>query len=624
MAYREFRNEKYYEAPEADFSGTKKAIDGIGDAIVAKKKAEQKTKDDKLAKIAAFKHEAEEGKFEDDIAALKQNSLDVYNEAYAEIGTTGAAGKKTGAKIAEGKAISELSKTQYARMENIKQEIDKRATEDPWYIPDADIKRLNESTRGAGINYLNRGEKMDEAQAGMYGLETFNNAKFMDDFVAKQKVRKGGDKNSYENTGGTTTGHDNTFEGIFVNSKGDIYVSDQDVTNFFNSDASGKGRAEQYYKAQVDKDLAERMKGDKNIPANIAAIQSPEEKFSAYALHVGVDRGHEAREKARTDIKSRAIVSKNNSVTTARDFAQINKKEDEKVVATPAIHNFVSRATKVTTTTVDAPKLDSEGREMKDASGKTIMEKTVKVTSSGGRELYSTTIGRSLSSKNGKGFETTINLHGGINLSPDETEGSSKIKGNVPIRARVATVGYALVTSKTGKIVSRDKQFENEAEAYEFMEDQIRALKPGQKAPFKLTLTAMGDYEASRTTSHSGTAERKKVYDDNVGENVYNTETTKSRHSFAVRATRQVVNDIKVQSGVDVMKMTPEMKRLVDLAKSKNIEIVNPEKPDLKPAPAPATGQKRKDNYGDRTLPPIKKKTTTAVVNENGDNPFKL
>lgn len=332
MSYREFRNEKYYERPEYDFDNANKAIAGIADAAIARKQAAAKKEDDKVKALATYKYEQKEGKFDNDIPLIHAKAAEVYGTAKEEITLNGNVGNATQLKALEADAIAEQSQVQYAHYVSLKAEVEKRASNDEYFMPNIDLDNIEKTARSN--DFTTRGDKLKEIQATIGGIKTFNKGKYLDDFIEKQQVLEFGSKNSTENSSGVTTGSEKKFKGKYItlNSKGEaiVNVKDEDINEYLTSEP----RVKQYYENRADEVVDDMLKKDAEagiLDPVISAIKDPAEQRDAYALAKKISRGKLAKNWAKEDLTNKAYISADRSSLKSIDHTQANKVEEEKV-----------------------------------------------------------------------------------------------------------------------------------------------------------------------------------------------------------------------------------------------------------------------------------------------------
>src|SRR5690606_36210898 len=102
-----------------------------------------------------------------------------------DIITYGRVAPETQAKINELQMASTVSKNQMERLKEINQIINKKATEDPYYNPDAAIERVRLATHGEGndVDFRTRGDRLAQAENALDGPESFRFDKYRADYV---------------------------------------------------------------------------------------------------------------------------------------------------------------------------------------------------------------------------------------------------------------------------------------------------------------------------------------------------------------------------------------------------------------------------------------------------------
>lgn len=248
MAYREFRNEAYYEAPDYSYiSETADAISGVFRQIQQQQAERRKAADQ-------FQYDLEEGAFETDTKVLMELAKNVTDRARQEIRTSGRPSAETEALMKQGKAWQRMSQNQLERTKALRTSILDKARADKYYNPDHDLQLLQKATHGEknDIDFRKRGDLLAETESSIGGIDSFRYHQYLADYVKGQGTRY------REQTSGTSEFKSTRYDQatFWDDATGKPGVTDDHAVRFLDSDE----RLVKYYDRQVNNQLQDEIK----------------------------------------------------------------------------------------------------------------------------------------------------------------------------------------------------------------------------------------------------------------------------------------------------------------------------------------------------------------------------
>lgn len=245
MAYREFY--KGIDTPEIDYSPIERGITGLFQSLAAQQKAKTNASNQ-------FNYDLDQGAFENDTKILNELAKNVTERARTELKSTGKTTLETEKLMKDGLSYQQTSKNQLERTKALRQNINDRATKDPYYNPEVDISLIQEATHGKDNDkdFRTRGEALAEAEKRVGGVDSFMFNKYRADYV------KGIGAQSKEKTTGTPNAKNSIYnQATFWDEKtGAPGVTDNAAVSFLESDR----RVTQYYDSKMNKVLDEEIK----------------------------------------------------------------------------------------------------------------------------------------------------------------------------------------------------------------------------------------------------------------------------------------------------------------------------------------------------------------------------
>jgi hypothetical protein len=253
MAYRQFRNEATYEAPELApiVDETTQAISGLFRSIAQEKKLNRRAAEQ-------FEYDLDEGAFENDTKILTELAKNVTARAKSEIRSTGRVSQETEAQMKDGLGFQAASKNQLERVKMLRQNILDQAARDPYFDPDTALKKIVGATNGENndVDFRTRGERILEAEKGINGVDSFRFDKYRADYVKNivgERTRK------VSNETGETKSTRSATAAFWNEKKGVPEVTDDHAIDFLKSEK----RVAEYYDTKISSTLDEEIKAMK-------------------------------------------------------------------------------------------------------------------------------------------------------------------------------------------------------------------------------------------------------------------------------------------------------------------------------------------------------------------------
>lgn len=320
MAYREFHNEKYYEAPDVRLlqSGT-----GITSAISDLFKNIRTERDARRKSADQFKYDLDQGAFENDTKILGEFAKNVTNKMVGAI-RKGDANEENEVKkeMKDGLTYQQMSKNQLERSKQLRQNIVDRATKDPYYNPDADLNLIQDATHGKDndVNLFTRGERLSEAEKKVGGIQSFKFNNYRSDYV-----KKIGSQSKSVETGNDLSKNSIFNEATFWDKKtGKPGVTDDHAIDFLKSD----DRVSEYYTSRIDADLSDEIKkmkasGDSRVGwmKGMSEQDIKTELINDPSKNIldNTEFGQRIREKAKNDLQEADRINSKVSYETKKD-----------------------------------------------------------------------------------------------------------------------------------------------------------------------------------------------------------------------------------------------------------------------------------------------------------------
>lgn len=240
MAYRKFHQEHYYEAPNYDpiTVGLSNLFHGINQARVEKQR-----------RVNQFDFDLSEGKFDNDQKILTEMANLVVNRGRTDIQTSGRTSGNTLKMMNEGKAYQQMSKNQFDRAKTLQQQILSLDTKDKYYDGKRDLDKLRLAVSGENgeVNFYTRGERLDELEQSIGGVDAFKYKDYRADYV------KGIGNQFKEKTTGSPNKTNTIYDQATFWDNGKPGVTDQHAVDYLDSDPQGRVRA--YFDSRMDQTL---------------------------------------------------------------------------------------------------------------------------------------------------------------------------------------------------------------------------------------------------------------------------------------------------------------------------------------------------------------------------------
>jgi hypothetical protein len=342
MAYREFHNEKYYEAPDTSqayavqVQGITNLFRGIQQRQEAKRKAEDQ-----------FAYDLDKGAYETDTKILTEVAKNVTNRAKQEIRQSGRISMETEKLMKDGMGWQQQSKNQLDRAKALEQKIVSRS--DKYYNPEPDKKLVLDATHGSGndVDFRTRGEKLAEAEKKLGGIETFKFDEYRSDYVKKVGAQFKEKETPLKN-GSSKTIYD---QATFWDKNGKPGVTDDHAINYLESDQ----RVSEWYGSKINTELQNEIKamkssGDQRTSwmkgLNDAEIANQLINDPSKNLINNKDYGVRIREKAKSDLSEADRINSKVSYTNLQDTG-VNKWTNKNITHSDSMNDFSLQSTRV-------------------------------------------------------------------------------------------------------------------------------------------------------------------------------------------------------------------------------------------------------------------------------------
>lgn len=248
MAYRTFRNEPTYEAPDVShmLTNTMGTMHQALNENIREKRARRSAAE-------RFKLDNAKGYYATDRDALDEGAREIMGRAIGEIKKDGQISAETALMMEDRKGLADRSKIDYDTAKNIRGQIKELSLRDPFYNGEVDNEKLVNAEYNGTIS--DRNERLQSVAGQLKGIDTFNKSKFLATYIQKQKLntmQSVSERSGVKNTKMTSA--------IFMKPDGTHGVTDEHVIDYFNSDP----RLDEFYTTQVDKQLdgeVKRMRG---------------------------------------------------------------------------------------------------------------------------------------------------------------------------------------------------------------------------------------------------------------------------------------------------------------------------------------------------------------------------
>lgn len=404
MAYRQFRNEATYEAPDLSpiIDNTTQAISGLFRSL-AKEKA------DRRRAAEQFEFDLDKGEYENDTKILTELAKNVATRAKQELRETGRLSQQTEALMKDGMGFQTASKNQNERAKTLRQNINDKSLRDPYYNPQPDLNKIILATHGEknDVDFHTRGERLAEAEKSIGGADTFRFNKYRADYV-KQIGAQSRDVVTEDGTRKSS----NYAKATFWNTKtGKPEVTDDHAIDFINSEE----RVKEYYDTQVSQQLDDEIKkmkssGDKRTDW-MKGLSDDEIKDELIAnpsknLINKKEYGVRVRTMAKEDLSEADRIDTKVSYEKKDDTDKNNsggRWKNPNILHTSTINTFAQQAKSNTTGAMEPVTTYGPGGRFTQKSGRPIQIDT--------SNPVRTDIGRGLTTKNNKG-SLRMNLTG--------------------------------------------------------------------------------------------------------------------------------------------------------------------------------------------------------------------
>jgi hypothetical protein len=168
MAYREFHNEKYYEAPDVGI--VERGLARMNDTIADQIRAASEAKKAKALAADQFKFDLGQGKFENDDKIFFARGQNITARTRDELKRTGAVSPQIQKDQQQALVDKNSSDWQYKAMTDMVGQIDAKSKEDIYYDPEHDKNLVKEAAYGKDndVYYATRGDRLTTASNQLF------------------------------------------------------------------------------------------------------------------------------------------------------------------------------------------------------------------------------------------------------------------------------------------------------------------------------------------------------------------------------------------------------------------------------------------------------------------------
>lgn len=254
MAYRNFDYEKQYAAPDTSqaFAARVQGVSNLFAGIRARQEDKRKASDQ-------FAYDLDKGSYENDTKILTEVAKNVTDRAKQELRKNGKLSPETERIMKDGLGWQQMSKNQMERTKALRQNIQDRRANDPYYNAETDENLIKEATHGDknDVDFRTRGERLAQAENQIGGIDTFRFDKYAADYV-KTIGAQYKDKETPLRAGGSMSKYNQAT--FWDDSKGVPEVTDKHAASFLESDH----RVAEYYDDKINKSLDREIKAMKS------------------------------------------------------------------------------------------------------------------------------------------------------------------------------------------------------------------------------------------------------------------------------------------------------------------------------------------------------------------------
>lgn len=248
MPYREFHYEKHYDAPNTDqaYATQVQGITNLFRNLQQKQEQRRKASDQ-------FAYDLDQGAFENDTKMLTEVAKNVTARAKQELRTTGKLSLETENLMKSGTGWQQMSKNQMERAKQLNADIKSKA--DPYYNPEPDLNLVKWAAHGEDndVDLRTRGERLDQAEKKLGGIDTFRYDKYRADYVKSLGPQWKDVESPLKSGASKTIRNEATF---WDTDRGVPGVTDKHAIRYLESDH----RVAEYFDQKVSNELRDEVK----------------------------------------------------------------------------------------------------------------------------------------------------------------------------------------------------------------------------------------------------------------------------------------------------------------------------------------------------------------------------
>lgn len=350
MAYREFHVEPYYADPGVEIinDGVNAAAQNISTLFQSIQRREQ----EKNRAANSFQYALDKGSYESDQDLLHQYAKNVKDRAVSDIRKTGKISPETQQAQVDGLNWQQKSKIQFETAKQLYDRIEQRRRDDPYYNPEPDNKKLDESAK-YDHNLHTRGAIIDDVRDNLgKSDESFLYGKYRSKYVKDL-----GDTYKQTEYGNDNVKKTNFDEAVFWDTAtGKPGVTDAHAIDYIKSEP----RVDQHFNTVVQKQLKSEIdsmkaSGDERVAwmkgKTDAEIQNELINDPSKNLINNKDFGVRKRELAKADLADADRVNSKVSVT----YNTAKKESNSPIKNENIVHSYAFNTPKMMASGSDTP-----------------------------------------------------------------------------------------------------------------------------------------------------------------------------------------------------------------------------------------------------------------------------
>lgn len=332
MAYRTFRNEETYAAPQADFLPN--TLEVVKDAV----KSREAEKRRRLVAAEQAKVDVGEGKFTRDQDFIHEGAKQLLPRIVNEYLNHGRESLDSKTKRMELQNATAQSQIDFQRMNELQQSV--TGANDKYYDKKVDLDKIQRAAYGDDkeeVDFRNRSQRFGQLQLG--DVDTFKYNDFKADFVNRKKTEK---LSNIEKSSGVKKSI--LTEAVFTDEHGNPKVTDEHAIEMLKSDPRVEQLFDKQMNAQLDKEIAGMkasgdprvswMKGKSDAEIKNELINDPSKN-----LINSQNYGQRKREMVKNDLELAQRINRKTSTEVDTNNQTNGLYKNNKIVQDYTFHN---------------------------------------------------------------------------------------------------------------------------------------------------------------------------------------------------------------------------------------------------------------------------------------------